>query len=179
MTDPLSEYSLWLLPSADQQLELTALVAQLAERFGTQPFIPHLTIQGDLMMSLEAVSRAARSITTKWSPQRWRIKAIDGGELFFRSLYLRFDESPAYVGSKVTMQSASGSADGLSLFPHLSLAYGISKEAQKLAAINELSSMIGSEIVFDRVVVARSSKDVSISDWACLAEFAFSANCLS
>lgn len=171
MTEALSEFSLWLLPSVPEQQNLTALVSRLSAQFGTQPFIPHLTIQGDLTMSLDAVSRAAESIATQRTSQSWRVAAVEGGEHFFRSLYLRFDESPTYVGSKTAMQAASGSANGLSLFPHLSLAYGIADEAQKLAAINELSSMTGNVITFDRVVVARSSKHVPIADWACLAEF--------
>ena len=173
MTEALSEYSLWLLPSDDKQRELTALVNRLAARFGTQTFIPHLTIQGDLAMSYDAVSRAAKSLAQQWTPQRWCITAVEGSEHFFRSLYLCFNESAAYVGSKAMMHAARGTADGLSLFPHLSLAYGISDETQKLAAINELSSMVGSEITFDCVVVARSSKHVPIAAWACLAEFQF------
>jgi 2'-5' RNA ligase len=175
LTDPLNEYSLWLLPSATQQHELTTLVNRLAARFGTQPFIPHLTIQGDLTMSLDAVSRAAQTIAKQHSPQRWRITTVEGSEHFFRSLYLRFDETPAYIGSKAAMQSANGGADGLSLFPHVSVAYGVADEVQKFAVINELSSMIGNEITFDRVVVARSSKHVRIADWACLVEFNYGA----
>ena len=175
MTDAFSKYSLWLLPSAHQQLELTGLVSSLAVRFNTQAFIPHLTIQGDLAMSLDSVSHAAKLIAASWSPQSWRVTAIEGSEHFFRSLYLRFNESPAYVGGKAMMRSASGCEDGLSLFPHLSLAYGLGADAKKSAAFSGLTSMIGNEITFDRVVVARSSKHGPITDWACLAEFAFSA----
>ena len=173
MTTASSNYSLWLLPSADEQHELTALVARLANRFATQPFIPHVTIQGDLTMPLAAVSRVAESIAKDWEAQRWRVAAVEGSEHFFRSLYLRFDENTAYTGCKKVMQEASGTADGLSLFPHLSLAYGLSDEQGKRDVIAELSAMIGNEISFDRVVVARSSIQVPIAKWACLAEFAF------
>ena len=173
MSNAESEYSLWLLPAEATQLELAALIARLGVRFGSQPFTPHLTIQGDLSLSLDSVSRAAQSVAAKWPPQRWRVAAVAGSEHFFRSLYLRFDETPAYVGGKKELQSASGSADGLSLFPHLSLAYGATDEVQKRVVIGELSAMIGSEITFDRVVVARSSKWVPIAEWACLATFPF------
>lgn len=173
MTNAASQYSLWLLPTDATQLELAALIARLGVRFGTQPFMPHLTIQGDLSLSLDRVSHAAKSVAAHWPPQRWRVAEVAGSEHFFRSLYLRFDETPAYVGGKKYLQSASGSADGLSLFPHLSLAYGVPDEAQKREVIDELSSMIGNEITFDRVVVARSSKQVPIAEWACQAAFPF------
>ena len=175
MSNAESEYSLWLLPAEATQLELVALIARLGVQFGSQPFMPHLTIQGDLSLSLDRVSRAAKSIAAQWPTQRWRVAAVAGSEHFFRSLYLRFDETPAYAGGKKELQLASGSADGLSLFPHLSLAYGATDEAQKRVVINELSAMIGSEITFDRVVVARSSKRVPIAEWACLVAFPFSA----
>lgn len=173
MSGKRSEYSLWLLPGADGQQRLTALIARLANRFATQPFIPHVTIQGDLMMPLAAVSRVAESIAKDRPAQRWRVAAVEGSEHFFRSLYLRFDETTAYTGCKKVMQEASGTADGLSLFPHLSLAYGLSDEQGKRDVIAELSAMIGNEIRFDRVVVARSSSHVPIAEWACLAEFPF------
>lgn len=176
MSGKRSEYSLWLLPGADEQQRLSALVARLANRFATHPFVPHLTIQGDLTMSLAAVSSVAESIAKDWAAQRWRVATIEGSEHFFRSLYLRFDETPAYNDARKVMRDVCGTTDGLSLFPHLSLAYGLSDEQGKRDAIAELSPMIGRDISFDRVVVARSSKHVPIADWACQAEFAFSAN---
>ena len=124
-------------------------------------------------MSLAAVSSVAESIAKDWSAQRWRVTAIEGSEHFFRSLYLRFDESPAYNDSKQAMRKASGTTDGLSLFPHVSLAYGLSDEQEKRGVIADLSPMIGKEISFDRVVLARSSSHVPIAEWACLAEFPF------
>lgn len=173
MSGKRSEYSLWLLPSADEQHELSTLVTRLATRFTTQAFIPHLTIQGDLTMSFAAVSSVAESIAKAWSAQRWQVAAVERSEHFFRSLYLRFDETIAYTDCKKATRTASGTADGLSLFPHLSLAYGLSDEQEKRGVIAELSAMIGNEVSFDRVVVARSSSQVPIAEWACLAEFPF------
>lgn len=72
---------------------------------------------------------------------------------------------------KNSMQRISGKTNGVSLFPHLSLAYGL-VDAQKTAELGaELQQALSGPLCFDRVVIARSSKNVPIAEWACLAEF--------
>ena len=167
-----NEYSIWLLPEAAQLARLTAIVNDLAERFGSQNFIPHVTIQGDLAMPFDALTEAVQHVANGHTAQHWPVKGIDGSEHFFRNLYLRFDVCAAYLSMKQSMQRVSGTADGLSLFPHLSLAYGLT-DAQKTAALfAELRTWFTGPMRFDRMVIARSSKNVPIADWEYLAEFA-------
>ena len=112
--------------------------------------------------------------------QRWPVTAVETSAHFFRSLYLRFDESTCYVGAKATAQTASGTANGLSIFPHLSLAYGIADGRAKNAIATNLATefamIVPSEIHFDRIAVARASKDVPIDEWAVLDVFAFTGS---
>ncbi len=167
-----NEYSIWLLPEAAQLAQLTAIVNDLAEQFGTQSFIPHVTIQGDLAVPFDALAEALQDIANEHISQNWPIASIDGSEHFFRSLYVCFDEHPAYLSMKQSMQRVSGTTEGLSLFPHLSLAYGLTDVQKNLALVAELQQSLSEPLRFDRIVIARSSKNVPIADWQCLAEFA-------
>ena len=167
-----NDYSIWLLPKAAQLVLLTKIVGDLAERFGSPRFIPHVTIQGDLTIPFGALKEALQGIANEHTSQNWPVASIDGGEHFFRSLYVRFDKYPAYVSLKQSMRRISRTADGLSLFPHLSLAYGLT-DAQKSAALfSALRQSLTEPFCFDRMVIARSSKHVPIADWECLTEFA-------
>ena len=167
-----NEYSIWLLPDAALQKRLTAIVSDLAQRFGSPDFIPHVTIQGDLTVQLDALTEAVQAIANEHTSQHWPAASIDGGEHFFRSLYVRFDESPAYLSLKQSMQRISRTADGLSLFAHLSLAYGLTETQKSDALFAELRRPLSEPFCFDRIVIARSSKNVPIADWECVAEFA-------
>jgi len=162
------EYSIWLLPVAAQQDELTALVRDLAQAHGTEPFIPHVTIQGDIKRPLADVEPVIAAMASRWPAQRWAVSAVEGTDHFFRSLFLRFAATPAYEGCKAVARECTGTADGLSMFPHLSLAYGINDPAAKQAAINALAAWNHRDILFDRIVIARSSSAVAIADWAVL-----------
>ncbi len=167
-----NEYSIWLLPEAGLHKRLTAIVDDLAERFGSVSFIPHVTIQGDLTVLFEVLTEAVQAVANEHTSQHWPAASIDGGEHFFRSLYVRFDESPAYLSFKQSMQRISGTDDGLSLFPHLSLAYGLTGAQKSAAMFAELGQLLSTPFCFDRIVIARSSKNVPIADWESLAEFA-------
>ena len=168
----LNEYSIWLLPEAAQQARLGAIANDLARRFGTQSFMPHVTIQGDLTLPFDVLTGSAQRIADAHELQDWPVASIDGSELFFRSLYVRFAEHPAYLSMKQSMQRFSGSADGMSLFPHLSLAYGLTKAQKTTVLFSELRQSLTVALRFDRLAIARSSKNVPIADWECLAEFA-------
>lgn len=168
---PINEYSIWLLPETAQQRALTQLVGDLAARFGTEPFIPHITIQGDLTLPLEQLSSEIAAMSKAYGAQQWPVASIDSGSHFFRSLFLRFDEQPAYINMKRDLQKISGTTEGLSLFPHLSIGYGLDEKLKAPPLFSELSAAVPQVLLLDRVVIARSSKNVPIAQWECLAEF--------
>jgi len=168
---PIDEYSIWLLPESEQQCDLVELVDSLAARFGTETFTPHITIQGDLTLQLEQLSGAIAAISKSYGAQQWPVASIEGGDHFFRSLFLRFDEQPAYIDLKRDMQHISGTTEGLSLFPHLSIAYGLDAKHKTPEIFRELGTATPQVLRLDRIAIARSSKNVPIANWECLAEF--------
>ena len=61
---------------------------------------------------------------------------------------------------------------GLSPYPHLSLAYGEPHpDNDRLAAVLS-EEFSGREIVFDRLALCRSSKNIAINDWQRVAHYA-------
>lgn len=165
------EYSVWLLPAAAQQERLTAVVKHLAGCFGGEPFIPHITIQGDLSLPFTDLSAAVSHIARTHDVQRWSNAVVEGSEHFFRSLYVRFPVTACYLRLRQQMQQTSANAAGLSLFPHLSLAYGATAAQKTPTLYEELRPLAMEPLVLDRIAIARSSKNAPISHWACLAEF--------
>ena len=165
-----AEYSIWLMPCSADLAELQALVNELAPQFGEPAFVPHVTVQGDLALPLASITNHVRASAAACAVQRWPVMDVERSDFFYRCLYLRFEQGGAFDGLQRAAQAFSNSADGLSPYPHLSLAYGRVGPHQ-LALFEALRSRFsGRSITFDRLAVCLSSKDTPIADWKCVAD---------
>ncbi|MEO8545253.1 MAG: PfkB family carbohydrate kinase, partial [Burkholderiaceae bacterium] len=170
------QYSLWLLPRADHEAPLVEHVARLSALVGGVRFEPHVTIHGDLALGLDDLVALARELASQVRQQHWPIKELQTGEHFFRCVYLRFDDHPAFAQLQSAVVARAGVQDGQSPFAHLSLAYGEPHpDNAKLCAVLA-EEFAGKRIVFDRIAVVRSSKAVPIAEWSVLTTFPLSPN---
>ena len=162
------QYSIWLLPDAAHEPRLTRTVAELSAVQGESAFMPHVTIQGDLSRSLETLTELIDRLAQEVSVQRWRIRAVECSDQFFRCLYLRFALDASFVTLQTQTLATTGTPEGLSPFPHLSLAYGRATDATRRLRDELSGTFAASEVVFDRIALVHSSKDVPIAEWRVL-----------
>ena len=165
------EYSIWLLPEAVLERTLQRTISELAIVQGESAFFPHVTLQGDLCRSLEDLSGPVAGMARDLPAQRWRVRAVECGDHFFRCLYLRFDADVVLAALQDRVRAFTGTADGLSPFPHLSLAYGTVTDATRRVRDELAQGFSAREVVFDRIALVRSSKDVPIAEWRILEEY--------
>ena len=148
----MSEYSIWLLPSAEHEPGLAETIARLSVLMGGARFEAHVTIQGDLSLPREKLSRHLRQLAATTPAQRWRVRGVAADDHFFRCLFLQFGAQPAFDELNTSVARFTETTGGLPPHPHLSLAYGQAhpdndKLCQVLATQFE-----GQEIVFDRQI---------------------------
>ena len=164
-----AEYSIWLLPEAGQEATLSRTVSRLSDELGGAVFAPHLTIQGDLALPLEELAAFTAELAGRVDVQRWPVTEVENSAHFFRCLYLRFATTPGFELLQGAFRAMSKTTDGLSPFPHLSLAYGDAGPHHVQARAALAGECIGRDIVFDRLAISRSSKNLAIADWQNLA----------
>lgn len=163
-------YSFWLVPEAAVERELGKLVRALAPVFGMPAFAPHATVQGDLDLSADDAEMLARELVAGESPLAWRGWGIQWTEHPFRTFFVAFDRADRFRVLLERAAKLTGTRDGLSPFPHLSLAYGTLPVREKIARSRPLSPAFeGRTITFDRLVVALSGKEVPIEEWKAVA----------
>lgn len=156
---------------------LAELVDRLAPAFGQPRFAPHITIQGDLEVELEALAADAQHLAGRYGAQRWPVLRTEHSEHFFRCLYLRFEATAVFGELQSATQAFSGTAKGLSPYPHLSLAYG-RMQAQHGPLLEDLRvQFAGRKLTFDHLAVCRSSKDLPITEWECVAAYPLLGPC--
>ncbi len=162
------QYSIWLLPDARHEQRLTKTIAELSGVQGESAFAPHVTIQGDLCRPAEALTELVARLAQEVCAQCWRVQAIECSDQFFRCLYLRFAPDAAFAALQERTHALTGTPAGLSPFPHLSLSYGHATEATRRRRDELAGTFAGGEVVFDRIALVHSSKDIPIADWRVL-----------
>jgi hypothetical protein len=162
------QYSIWLLPRADQEVALTATVSRLSTELGGPFFAPHVTIQGDVALTPDQLRPTLAGLAAQTRVQHWPVALVDGTPHFFRCLFLRFDLHQAFKEMQTVTQLLTGTAQGLSPFPHLSLAYGDAHEAYARQRQLLAGDFAEQAIVFDRLAICRSSSHVPIAEWVVL-----------
>lgn len=155
-------HSIWLMPAAADEATLTAIVRELAERFGTPLFAPHLTLRGDTEQPVAELERAVEAAARQVSAFAEPVSLVEGSESFFRSFYARFAICPPLMALKRALDPEACD----SFMPHVSLLYGPVEVAAKAQAIREIDKRLaGRAISFDRIGVVTSGQDVPIADW--------------
>ncbi len=167
-------YSLWLMPRVADQLALQALVDDLSRAFGTPPFIPHMTVQGDLALRLKDACAVAANVAAELPAQHWPVRGIEQSDAWFRAFYLAFEPRLAFTDALDVAARGSATRTGLSPFPHVSLAYGELDAPRKEALRAAIAPRIPSAIVFDRLAVALSGSTVGVPSWRLLESFTLS-----
>ncbi|CAG0959132.1 hypothetical protein BURK1_00618 [Burkholderiales bacterium] len=163
-------YSFWLVPEAPVEREFGTLVRALAPLFGMPAFAPHATVQGDLDLSADEAESIARELVDGESPLAWRAWGIQWTEHPFRTFFVAFDRADRFHALLERAARLTGTREGLSPFPHLSLAYGSLPVREKIARSRPLAGAVeGRTIRFDRLVVALSGKEIPVGDWRVVA----------
>ena len=117
------EYSLWLIPSVAHETALAETIARLSTLMQGPRFEPHVTIQGDLDLPREQLVALARVLAAQTSVLHWPVQGIETGGHFFRCIYLRFADTPAFAALQQASRASAGTSVGLSPYAHLSLVY--------------------------------------------------------
>jgi 2'-5' RNA ligase len=119
---------------------LSQHILRLAQRYGTPPFEPHVTLAGGLWGPLDKVRSLTRELASSLHPFPVLTGLPAGEDVFFRALYLTVRRS------RPLMRANRLAADLFSLprlpyRPHVSLLYGDLSARRKAAIIEQLQSV--------------------------------------
>jgi hypothetical protein len=146
-------YSIWLVPCAEQREVLKQTIDSLAARFQTPPFAPHVTLCSGVWRKEEAelagqVDRVAAELPVTMAADE--IGWTDQWATFF---FLRLS------GAKGFFKRAGSLVEGSHpppVGPHLSLLYGVdAPQIERPALRQELSGRLPETVCFDKLALVR------------------------
>ena len=90
-------YSVWLVPSGSQYDSLRGLICDLATRYPSHCFMPHVTVVGDVQGTLDAIAHRAEQLAQRTGVLEARLTSIAWTrDNYFRSFYVLIDETAGF-----------------------------------------------------------------------------------
>ncbi len=118
-----SGYSLWLVPDVNSELyhRLTRCIAEVAARFRTPTFIPHVTLLGGL--NDHGLYGKVEKLAGSLKPYQMRLGELDSDDTYFKILFSKIEQTTAVMHAR-TLARQLFKVNEEAYAPHLSLAYG-------------------------------------------------------
>jgi cyclic phosphodiesterase-like protein len=159
--------SLWLVPEGPEALAVDALIGELACRFGTPHFAPHLTLVAGIETGAEAVVRGAHALAQRLPVTPVRFLGLAHTPDYFRALFARAAEDLPIANARRQAEDLLGPAPPGAFAPHLSLLYGrIPHETLRLL-VDEFRAASPPSIVMRALEVV--STEGEVHEWRSLA----------
>lgn len=159
-------HSIWLMPCPEHEKMFSEVVQDLAKRFDSPVFQPHLTLVEDMARTCEELEALLTQVAAGAGPFDAGVETVEESPLYFRSFYARFPVSIPLRAIKERAVTLFGVGSVASFMPHISLAYGVQESPGKSETIAALRQRLtGISIHFDRVCIVASSQHTPIEEW--------------
>ena len=144
-------YSLWLLPSGEEERRLAKAIESLSRDPGGPRFDPHLTLVGGLDGEEEGFIDATRRLAASLHPVILHLGDIEFGDEYYRCLYLRVGESDELTAAHREALRFLGKRKDPSFMPHVSLFYGMLEEPRRRDLRSQLNRTFDIDCPADRL----------------------------
>ncbi|MCG7391624.1 2'-5' RNA ligase family protein [Microvirga sp. ACRRW] len=159
-------HSIWLMPIAEQEQKFASIVRDLAKRFNSPVFQPHLTLVEDMPRSCEDLQPLVEQLADGVASFQASVGSVEESELYYRSFYARFPVVPQLKLLKERAVDLFKVGSLETFMPHISLAYGVTQSDEKTRQIAALQSKLqGLNVTFNRVCIVSSSQQTPIEQW--------------
>jgi hypothetical protein len=165
-------HSLWLVPDrrGPEFAKLRRLIEDLAERFGTPIFDPHVTLVGGVEGTFESISVAAERLLLSLPSCELALREVVSRSSYFQRLVAPVELTPELTWARLRALAAFA-VEEPDYWPHLSLAYGDLDEggSQQLLAAAVAANVAGMRFAAARLEAWRTEREVA--EWAPLIRY--------
>jgi len=161
-------YALWIMPEGDAYKLTNSYITKLSDAYDLPKFEPHVTLLGSVhspdASTLQALAHSLPPFRIRFASQPQYL------DEYFRCLFLKAHETPELVATFSKASQLFG-FEGLTYFPHLSLAYGDLSVETKLEMIQSLGEIPEIEFEARHLSLVSASTGKPISSWKVVERF--------
>lgn len=118
------KYTFWILPPPPVYDQLSQVINELAKKYQTPTFIPHLTLVGSVPTDLETMKHVAQEITSNPTPLLLTLGPVSFSTTYFQSVFVRVNSTAQLLELNLKAKALLNEENNL-FMPHISLLYGI------------------------------------------------------
>jgi 2'-5' RNA ligase len=131
--------SVYLVPKEKDKEYLDNIIKDLAKKYDSPIFIPHLTLFGDINMDAEELKEAIDRVFENIKPFKIKKTAINQSEAFFKTVFIEFEINDTLKNLFQALSQRTNKQSIDNFKPHISLIYKLMPEEEKLKIIQGLS----------------------------------------
>lgn len=144
--------SVWLVPVKKDETDLSKVIKGLSQRHNSAPFLPHITIYGEVAADIQEVEDAALSAIGGFAPFTVEKERLDYSSEWSKTLFVQI--RPSKILSEIHRRLRERLIEHCDyvLNPHISLVY--KEEMTKEEKLQEIPNLtIPDLITIDRVAI--------------------------
>lgn len=155
------EMSFWLIPSSPAREELSRLIKQLADLYGSPIFEPHVTVHAGRIMPGQVEVAVKGSLSTT-GPVSLQSSGLQHSNLFTKTLYIRF--LPSVVVEALSRYFRSVAPSAYEFAPHLSLMYKTLSSSQRREIASRIDIKKYHSVQFDAIEAVHTPGSVKTAE---------------
>ena len=163
MTQITPQYSLWLRPTQIQIDEISRIISELAHRYRTTPFPPHITLLSSLTVELDSIEKACQKIIDRIHSFEIPMQNIAYTTAFYRNFFIMAEPTSTLTTLHEDMKTELEFETSEDFVPHVSLLYGNLDVKTKECLKDELSESYPKIFQCSRLDIYNSTGEVP--DW--------------
>ncbi len=133
-----NHFSVWLVPETSDKKYLEKIIEQLAAKYSSPIFVPHLTLLPDTNAGFNELKIAIEQIFKDMRVFKVSVEGINQSEAFFKTVFIEFKRDENLSELFKTFSQKTDGRDLSTFKPHVSLMYKILPENEKLKIISGL-----------------------------------------
>ncbi|MCS6956535.1 MAG: hypothetical protein NZM02_01660 [Patescibacteria group bacterium] len=170
------DFSFWLIPEKNQKKFFQKIIDNLAQKYSSCSFIPHLTIyyippQNKKNLEIKTILKILKENFNSEEKINLQFSHLDFSDIFTKTLYCQMKTNQQLINLYDKFKKFFGNYSDYQLNPHLSLIYKNNMNVEdKKKEIKKLNSLIPKTIIFDKLsLIIRDKghikKETDVLDW--------------
>ena len=164
-------YSIWIMSDQTSQQPFDEKIKELSatSKGATGPFLPHVTLMGQVQGSAAEVLDKTRSMAQQIAPFRMHLLGFGITEERFKQLFIEIERDRSMTMARMLAEKTYGKTEPGEYLPHLSIAYGNIERETKTRIISGAKGLLDYE--FDAKVLAVVRTPEELKDWKMIGTF--------
>jgi 2'-5' RNA ligase len=157
------KYALWFRPFGDTAFKLKYRIKELAQKFNSPVFEPHITILSGLNRGQTDLTQLTDTLAGSLAPFTVELTELGYRDDYYQSFFARVKKTDAFMHAQDVGEKLFGCQTDEEYFPHLSLMYGHADDKAKRKLLHTVGPSLNLSFPVHSLLLIKTEGEVG--DW--------------